>query len=326
MSDSWETSGWPAPDDEDEIRRREIEEMMRSERERYFRDEAVQQEYRDIIDRQIARAENEANPKPTRPGPFDEALARFQANRALAPEGQEDRADFDSPAKGPVQLASNNAAFIPAGPPLKTDDRFLSSRERLDADEALFGQISNGQPQQEKQERVHTVQTATPPQTGPDSVQSDRVPNERSSPDAAANEVDLQIKNRSEAKFKGTALEKYYDTVVKAAKREGIPPIVAFSVIAQETGNGQTVRGNNVGGVMRGRNQGVKREYKTLEEGIDASVRTIANNYKAAGGDLEKMRDTYAPIGAANDKNKRNRYWLPNVRWFIRYFEGLTPP
>lgn len=90
MSNDWNTPGWPAADDEDAIRRRQIEEMMRTDRPRYFRDELVQQEYRDIVDRQIARSENEANPKPARPGPFDEALARFKASRALAPDVSEE--------------------------------------------------------------------------------------------------------------------------------------------------------------------------------------------------------------------------------------------
>lgn len=41
--------------EDDEARRRAIEEMMRLDRPRYFRDEAVQQEYRDILDRQEER-------------------------------------------------------------------------------------------------------------------------------------------------------------------------------------------------------------------------------------------------------------------------------
>jgi len=45
MSENW--GAWPE-DDEDGRRKAEIEEMTRRERERYFRDEAVQQEYRDI--------------------------------------------------------------------------------------------------------------------------------------------------------------------------------------------------------------------------------------------------------------------------------------
>lgn len=52
MTNAWDTSVWPDEDDEDTIRRRQIEEVMRADRPRYFRDEAMQQEYRDILGRQ----------------------------------------------------------------------------------------------------------------------------------------------------------------------------------------------------------------------------------------------------------------------------------
>src|SRR5215208_6234888 len=77
MDENW--NAWPS-DDEDSRRKAEIEEMMRSQRERYFRDEAVQQEYRDIVDRQLA-AQEAAVAVATGSGPFDSALADFKARR-----------------------------------------------------------------------------------------------------------------------------------------------------------------------------------------------------------------------------------------------------
>jgi hypothetical protein len=349
-----DAAGWP--EDEDEIRKRQIEEMMRLDRPRYFRDEAVQQEYRDILDRQAQRTKAEAtdNGGTLRRKPFDDALARF------ADEGlQFDVDEPDSKAtRGPVSdgdtRKQENVRFadLSSSPQLSgialpaaedTPDRY--SRESLDALVAKIAESASIVPsrvsrggeeafanfQQHKvptgendrdtesaQVRMaQTIQRGTGPSPDPASAPSE----------AAVNEADLQIKKRYETRFKGTPLEKHHDTIAVASKREGIRPAVAFGVIAQETGNGKEVKGNNIGGVMGGRHQKIKRQYSTMEEGIDAAVKTIANNYKAAGGDLEKMRDIHAPLGrVANDPKNRNKDWLPNVRWFIRYFEGNTTP
>lgn len=68
------------PEDEDRKRRAEIEAMMRSERERYFRDEDVQQEYRDIVGRLDApQADAEVERPAARSERFDVALAQFRS-------------------------------------------------------------------------------------------------------------------------------------------------------------------------------------------------------------------------------------------------------
>jgi hypothetical protein len=70
-------------DDVDTRRRAEIEEMMRRDRERYFRDEIIQQEYRDILDRQAAQGQaNDKLANGLQQRPFDEALARFVQSKA----------------------------------------------------------------------------------------------------------------------------------------------------------------------------------------------------------------------------------------------------
>lgn len=68
-------------EDDDMLRRTEIEEMMRSDRARYFRDEPVQQEYRDILGRIDDRA---TALKLAQPGRFDIALANYKAQKLAA--------------------------------------------------------------------------------------------------------------------------------------------------------------------------------------------------------------------------------------------------
>lgn len=77
-----------ADEEEDRKRKAEIEGMMRSQRESYFRNEPVQQEYRNIVDRQMAaqRPESEAtvNLIASREA-YDEALARFRQTGSFFP-------------------------------------------------------------------------------------------------------------------------------------------------------------------------------------------------------------------------------------------------
>jgi hypothetical protein len=88
---------WMPEDDEDQKRKAAIEEMMRSDRARYFRDEPLQQEYRDILTSAADRSTEAV--KPVRvAGPFDVALARFKQRRAIAenPDLRFDANDFSS--------------------------------------------------------------------------------------------------------------------------------------------------------------------------------------------------------------------------------------
>jgi hypothetical protein len=98
MIADWDAAAWPEGDD-DELRRRQIEEMMRTDRPRYFRDEAVQQEYREILERQekSVKEQPEINDALTS-RPFDEALARFSIRKTPPPNALDDR-DEEFPLK-----------------------------------------------------------------------------------------------------------------------------------------------------------------------------------------------------------------------------------
>jgi hypothetical protein len=75
----------PFTDDEEDRRRKaEIEEMMRLDRPRYFRDDAVQQEYRDILERQARAEEADTNSNIFTPRPFEETLAKFTQQRGFS--------------------------------------------------------------------------------------------------------------------------------------------------------------------------------------------------------------------------------------------------
>ncbi|SCB30377.1 phage tail tape measure protein, TP901 family, core region [Bradyrhizobium yuanmingense] len=127
--------------------------------------------------------------------------------------------------------------------------------------------------------------------------------------------------NRSafERTFAGTPMARKYDQIIASARRAGVSPALLASVMAQETGRGQHMRGNNPGG-LTGRN-GLM-QFGDLDSGIDRTALAVAKNFNAAGGDLAKMRDTYAPLGAKNDPKGLNASWLPGVQKFMGEMGG----
>lgn len=128
-----------------------------------------------------------------------------------------------------------------------------------------------------------------------------------------------------ERKFAGSALAGKYNEVVAAAKANGIPPALLAGIIAHETGNGRNLRYNNVAGLMNPETGSrTKLAFSDLDSGIDAAGRTVAKNYRAAGGDLGKMGQRYAPVGAANDPHGLNGGWVEGVRKQTSALSGGT--
>lgn len=127
-----------------------------------------------------------------------------------------------------------------------------------------------------------------------------------------------------ESTFAGSALASQYDAINAAAKANGVPPALLAAVIAQESGRGKFLSGNNPGGVMdSATGWRTKRQFGSLSEGIDSTAKAVAENYRLAGGDLAKMGARYAPpVGAANDPNGLNRGWVSGVQSFRNRLSG----
>lgn len=70
---------------------------------------------------------------------------------------------------------------------------------------------------------------------------------------------------------------------------------------------------NNVGGMWNGM-KGEFYSYDTLDEGIEAYISNLKYNYYDEGRTtIETIQPKYAPIGAKNDPNDKNRNWIPGV-------------
>ncbi|MGM4870497.1 hypothetical protein AB7645_04625 [Bradyrhizobium sp. 956_D2_N1_5] len=50
-------------------------------------------------------------------------------------------------------------------------------------------------------------------------------------------------------------------------------------------------------------------EFASLDAGISRAGQVVAKNYGLAGGNLDKMGERYAPVGAANDPRRLNGGW-----------------
>lgn len=69
---------------------------------------------------------------------------------------------------------------------------------------------------------------------------------------------------------------------------------------------------NNIGGMMCSSGLII---YNSLDEGIDAFLNNLKNNYFNIGLDtIEKIQPKYCPIGAKNDPTGLNKNWLNGVK------------
>lgn len=87
--------------------------------------------------------------------------------------------------------------------------------------------------------------------------------------------------------------------------------LISIAISKWETGNYTSdayLNKNNVGGMMC--SSGLI-SYATLEDGIIAFVSNLKYNYFDIGlTSLELIQPKYCPIGAQNDPNNLNQYWL----------------
>lgn len=109
--------------------------------------------------------------------------------------------------------------------------------------------------------------------------------------------------------------------IKKVAQNYGVDWRLAIAISMHETGKYTSVAfndNNNVGGNFR---SGSLMVFEDLDKGIDFFVSNLKNNYIDMGLDtVEEISSKYAPIGAKNDPNNLNQYWVSGV---TRYYKEL---
>lgn len=108
------------------------------------------------------------------------------------------------------------------------------------------------------------------------------------------------------------ACDIYNNAISKGATNEQAIIIIAIS--AHETGYWKSslfVNANNFGGHCNSKGFII---YDNYEEGLNAHVNLLLNNYFAKGLDtIEKIGSKYCPVGAQNDPKGLNNNWVPSV-------------
>lgn len=119
------------------------------------------------------------------------------------------------------------------------------------------------------------------------------------------------------------ALDEVSCKIKKVAQDYGVDWRLAIAISKHETWDYTSYifkHQNNVGGLWNGI-KGEFYSYDTLDEGIEAYISNLKNNYYNEGRTtIETIQPKYAPIGAKNDPNDLNSNWIPGV---TRYYKEL---
>lgn len=132
-------------------------------------------------------------------------------------------------------------------------------------------------------------------------------------PEEVKEEIKEEVKEEPICDF-GEVSCKIYDKAKEMGLNEEHSKIVV-AIAKWETGNYTSnafKTKNNVGGMMC---SGELIKYNSLDEGINAFVKNLKNNYFDIGLDtIDKIQPKYCPVGAENDPYGLNKYWLDGVK------------
>lgn len=103
--------------------------------------------------------------------------------------------------------------------------------------------------------------------------------------------------------------------------------LMAIAISKWETGNYTSYAFeslNNIGGMMYWNgSKSVLQSFNSLEEGIEKHLNNLKKNYYDLGlNTLEEIQPKYCPIGADNDPNNLNQYWLEGVLNIYNQMKG----
>lgn len=129
------------------------------------------------------------------------------------------------------------------------------------------------------------------------------------------------------ADFANGVLAGMGEYIESVCEKYNIDPYLVASIMAQETGYGTSsaiVNQNNPGGYMDpATGCSTIKTFSSLEEGIEAVVRNLSNNYTSQGlTTIKSIGQKYCPVGAANDPTGLNSGWIPGVTTIYNKLTG----
>lgn len=130
------------------------------------------------------------------------------------------------------------------------------------------------------------------------------------------NSIDLQNDNANNI---------YNKAIEKGLSKE--QAVLVVSISRHETGNWTSKAfndKNNFGGIMCNHASEIKR-YSTYEEGLNDFIRILKTYYFDMGlNEIAAIGAKYCPVGAKNDPNGLNKYWVGGVTEFYNYYMQLV--
>lgn len=125
----------------------------------------------------------------------------------------------------------------------------------------------------------------------------------------------------------GGVLKGHGRDFIQFGQEFGVDPVLIAAIVTQESGHGtsKAIRNdNNPGGIMDWNNNWkTVKHFSSLNEGIRFTFKNIKNEYINKGlKTIAEIGSKYCPIGAANDPNGLNKFWVPNVSEFYRKIAG----
>lgn len=113
------------------------------------------------------------------------------------------------------------------------------------------------------------------------------------------------------------------DKIIAEAKKAGVSPVIFAAIMIHESAWGKStaiITHNNPSGQMT--SAGLI-HYKTLDEGIEATGRTLHNLIiERKLQTVEALGSVYCPVGALNDPTGLNKNWVPAIKQFMTQLGG----
>lgn len=116
------------------------------------------------------------------------------------------------------------------------------------------------------------------------------------------------------------------DMFIDVAERHNFDPVLLTAIAFHETGYGTSnmVKTRNNPGGLYNSSAGTFYSFSSLEEGLEAMTRNLAENYYGEGlFTIEEIGAKYAPIGVENDPTNLNAHWVPTITGIVNDLGGL---
>jgi len=117
--------------------------------------------------------------------------------------------------------------------------------------------------------------------------------------------------------------------IQKHSVEYGICPYFLSAIIIHESANGTSRiarEKNNVAGITSRNNSNNYASFDSVDDCIAAAAKLLGGKVYEKCDTVSEIQKIYCPVGAKNDPNKLNRYWLDGVVGYMNKISGSQIP